>query len=128
MFKIEYSIIDSDNFELSFKYKGDLELCMCITGDSLFCNETLPSSWIKLIEEDFFCMSFGDSYGSHVDNGIISIRHNNLDLEFFVDGARGGTIFVKIPIYLCKSEFYKLAKLMLIEYPNAQKIIEERTR
>ena len=125
MFAINYSVLEEGIFQLEFTYKGDVEISMCVTGDSVI-KVSDCSYWVRLVEEDGFCLEFGDSYGSHVDNGIVSIEHKNSRLEFCVDGAKGGEISVKLPVSICKSEFYALSKLMEIELPNALEIISQR--
>ena len=125
MFAINYSVCNEDFFQLEFTYKSDVEISMCISGDSVIADRTC-SDWVRLVEEEDFCLEFGDEYGSHVDNGIVSIKHKNSKLEFLVDGAKGGELSVKLPISVCKSEFYALSKLMEIELPKALEIIDQR--
>ena len=122
MFTIEYNLVGNLYPQLNFKYKGELEFDMCISGDSIVHTEYID--WIKLIDVESFSLEFGDSYGSHVDNGLVSITHKNSQLEFCVDGARGGDMAILIPVSVCKEEFYKLSKLMQTGLPIARKIIE----
>ena len=118
MFKIIY---ESDHTfdlpQIHFNYIGEVEFQMNISGDSLF-DDKKCTDWIKLVEDDKFTLQFGDSYGSHVDNGVVEIRSLNSYLEFEVDGARGGDIIIKIPKSICKNEFYKLADIMQKEFPK----------
>ena len=125
MFAINYSVCEYGIFQLEFTYKGDVEISMCIRGDSVIEGRNC-SDWVRLVEEEDFCLEFGDEYGSHVDNGIVSIEHKNSRLEFCVDGAKGGELRVKLPVSICKSEFYALSELMEIELPKALEIIDQR--
>ena len=110
MFAIQHKFED-DVLTLTFIYKGDIEFNMSITGDSITQDKS-PNDWCKLVDQQGFALDFGDLYGSHVDNGTVSIVNKNSVLEFCVDGARGGDIVVRIPIFICKNEFYELAKFM----------------
>lgn len=52
---------------------------------------------------------FGDCYGSHVDNGKVVIYHqSDGQVEFKVDGARGGIITFTIPFEKVKNAIEKV--------------------
>jgi hypothetical protein len=125
MFTIKYTAIASidDEPKLEFIYEGEVGLSLSITGSSIFNAEV--NDWQQLVEKDQFCMEFGDSYGSHVDNGIVSIEHEGSQLKFCVDGAKGGILIIKIPLSTSVKEgFYQLSRTIESEY-NAYKSIME---
>lgn len=68
------------------------------------------SDWLNLISQNGFNMHLNDSYGSHCDNGQVSITNiNNESLLFVNDTATGGDISVKIPINKCRSAIEEIA-------------------
>lgn len=57
-----------------------------------------------------FHIDLADSYGSHCDNGEVTITNiNNVFLLFVNDSATGGEIRVEIPINECKNAILEIA-------------------
>lgn len=68
------------------------------------------SKWLSLLNPGTV-LNFGCFYGSHVDNGIVSIKHTGEgNLKFYVDGARGGTLSCEIPVLEMESVIKKIAE------------------
>lgn len=76
----------------------DLEICITNGMMTMRIDVSEPSGvtsedWTKLIDGDHK-IAFGDCYGSHVDNGVVSIQTEGDLVTFYVDGARGGTLMM----------------------------------
>lgn len=66
--------------------------------------------WTKLISQDGFELKLRDSYGSHCDNGCVTIKNLNNDFLLFCnDTATGGDISVEIPINKCRNAIEEIA-------------------
>ncbi len=68
------------------------------------------SDWINLISQSGFEIDLADSYGSHCDNGNVTITNtNNEYLLFSNDTATGGDVRIKIPISECRNAIEEIA-------------------
>ena len=79
---------------ITIKYSGGI-----FTLDDCWRDHGITSAkWLELLTpgKELF---LGCDYGSHVDNGTVSIEHTvEGNLRFCVDGARGGILSYEIPI------------------------------
>lgn len=81
----------------------------CYDSSSLAAME--KKDWINLITIEGYRLDLSDSYGSHCDNGDVSIRNlDNKFLVFHIDTATGGSIRFDIPIDNCKDAITNLAE------------------
>jgi hypothetical protein len=104
-----YHHVVNDNIETSYpelRFWAEDSAEWSLEGDSV-CEYT-PEQWRLLLAAPSV-MEFGDVYGSHVDNGIVRIKHENGRLEFVVDGARGGKMRWSLPIDLCREAIEHVA-------------------
>lgn len=91
---------------IQFKYENMTFTLECNWFDSDY-NTT--ASWLQLLTPGHEAY-FGDCYGSHVDNGKVVICHQlNGQVEFKVDGARGGILSVCIPFEKVKNAIETVA-------------------
>lgn len=96
---------------IRFEYSPDgiKQFSMEMDSDSVF-RYIGEKDWMSLVDENKnTVLYFGDSYGSHVDNGTIIIAGIDDIVKFSVDGARGGKIEFCLPKKACRNAFVKLS-------------------
>ena len=71
------------------------------------------TDWKFLIDKEGFRVEFYDPL--RPGDELTAISNSGDKLEFFVAGACDRTLCVKIPISLCRDEFYKLSSSMETE-------------
>ena len=107
-FKIDKSYeIDDDT---------DIYITLIFQYDDMFTFELSTSEltkiksnfWLNLLN-DGSGFDLADSYGSHCDNGEVSLSNKNGFVIFTADTATGGKSTFKVPIDKCKDAFLELA-------------------
>jgi hypothetical protein len=74
-----------------------------ILGDSAV--KYPAAKWREFLAGQKMRLDFGDEYGSHVDNGTVSIIRVEDAVLFEVDGARGGVMHMRLPFAACLGAF-----------------------
>jgi hypothetical protein len=97
---------------VTFSYENSGFKCSMSISDEESLNEITADNWLKLTKKST-SLNFGAVYGSHVDNGEVSISSNLEDnqITFKVDGARGGINEFSVPVSECGWAFQKLSEV-----------------
>lgn len=73
-----------------------------VDGDHRLDN---PSKWMELLHESNCTLTFGSQYGSHVDNGSITIERDDTTVTFFNDNALGCSTSISYSFNQCEQAF-----------------------
>ena len=100
------------------KYRNDDDIYITITltfnvikitysADKLI---NIPhTKWLDLLNINGKSLRLNDGYGSHCDNGDVSITNYDGKLCFNVDTATGGEISVTLPVEDCREAITKIS-------------------